>query len=299
MSRRAISDESGQGTVEWTALILLVSLALTALLALAGLARPGAALARAVAEKLICAAGLADGCGGPGSELALAYGADLAAALREHAPDLLYERSMSELPVDYRDCREDPCSNGLRSAGAVSSTVGGLPATAFVHVVDCRSEAAATADASAYECSGERAGRLYLQYWLYFPDSQTDPFGGRGYHRDDWESFQVRLGEGAAEARASSHHSYNYDGGIKNWISDSGAIKKSAWGPYSGTHHISAGSHAGHVAGERDEPMHTPGAELALVPIEPIADAGSDDGLFAVTPPWLKDVYRDPESNGT
>ena len=49
--------------------------------------------------------------------------------------------------------------------------------------------------AAGADCSGERAGKRYLQYWLYWPDSQTEPFGERGYHPDDWESFQVRIGE--------------------------------------------------------------------------------------------------------
>ena len=45
--------------------------------------------------------------------------------------------------------------------------------------------------------------------------------------------------------------------------------------------------------------MWTPAAALTLVPLEPIAASGADDDLFEVTPPWLKDVWRDPESEGT
>ncbi len=60
------------------------------------------------------------------------------------------------------------------------------------HVVDCR-EPAAPVPAAA-RCDGERAGNLYIQYWAYYPDSRTVPFGEAGYHPDDWESFQVRIG---------------------------------------------------------------------------------------------------------
>ena len=296
---RRIADESGQGTVEWMGLILLVSLAMAALAALAGLSLPGAVVARAVAERLICAVGLGDCAAAPGSLLDAAYGDRVAATVRDLAPEFLYEESMTELPVDYRRCRDDPCSNGSASAGEVAETVAGLRATAFVHVVDCRPDAIEATQAQGLDCSGERAGRLYVQYWAYYPDSQTDPFGERGYHRDDWESFQVKVAPGESLARASSHHSYNYAGGPLNWVSDTGIDPKPGWGPYEGTYHVSAGSHAGHVDGDPDEPMWTPGAALTLIPIEPIAAAGTDDALFAVTPPWLKDVYSDPESERT
>ena len=292
-------EEHGQSTVEWVGLILIVSLGIAFLGALAGLGLPGAALAHTVASKIICATGLADDCGGPGSDLAVAYGAEVAEAVSEHVPDLLYEESMRELPVDYRDCREDACATIEEGGGPVSETSEGLPATGFVHVVDCRPDGIAAATAQGYDCSGDRAGALYIQYWLYYPDSQTDPFGDRGYHPDDWESFQVRLTGGVADARASSHHSYNHEGGIGNWASDAGIDPKPGWGPFAGTYFVSAGSHAGHVEGDHDGGAYTPGSDLVLIPIEPIGASGADDGLFAVVPPWLKDVFRDPEAQGT
>ena len=296
---RRVRSESGQSTIEWVGLILIVSLVISFLGAIAGLGLPGAALAHAVASKIICATGLSDSCGGSASELAIAYGADVAEAIAEHAPDLLYEESMRELPVDYRDCREDACAAIDGADGAVAKTAEGLPATAFVHIVDCRPEGITAATAQGYDCSGARAGALYIQYWLYYPDSQTDPFGDRGYHRDDWESFQVRLIGAAEDARASSHHSYNYEGGIGNWVSDAGIDTKPGWGPFAGTYFISAGSHAGHVEGEGEGGAFTPGEDLVLIPIEPIGASGADDGIFAVRPPWLKDVFRDPEAEGT
>lgn len=160
---------------------------MAALAALAGLSLPGVVLARTVADRLICAVGLGDCSRGTVSLLEGAYGVEVAATVRDRAPVFRYEESMTELPVDYRRCRRDPCSIGSMSAGEVSETATGLPATAFVHVVDCRPPAVAATAARGLDCSGEREGNLYVQYWAYYPDSQTDPFGERGYHRDDWE----------------------------------------------------------------------------------------------------------------
>ena len=36
--------------------------------------------------------------------------------------------------------------------------------------------------------------------------------------------------DGTCDSRASSHHSYNYDGGIGSWLSDAGIFPRSAWG---------------------------------------------------------------------
>ena len=284
--------DSGQSTVEWVGLVLAVSLAIAALGALAGVAAPGTELASAIGSRLLCAVELDGTCSSlEESKLAAAYGEDLAALLGEHAPTLRYEDGMLELPIDFRDCREDACS--ISSQGnSTWRTDSGLPAAAFVHVIDCRGGAAA-----ARRCAEEGAGRLYLHYWLYYPDSETEPFGERGYHRDDWESFQVRIGE-RAEARASSHNSYNYEGGVANWPSDAGVDTKAAWGPFTGELHVSAGSHAGHVFDERPARRHTPAARLRL---RPLAGLSPRDRAtrFAVTPPWEKRVFRDPEYEGT
>ncbi len=288
---------SGQATVEWVGLILVVSLLVASFGALAGVGLPGAGLAQAIGSKLVCAVRLSGECRGDRSALELAYGPRLAEAISFYAPDLLYEDGVRELPVDYHECRVDACSIAAAQSGESTETVDGSPAVAFTHVIDCSTGAIEAA--TAVDCSGARAGKRYLQYWLYWPDSQTEPFGERGYHPDDWESFQVRIGGGETVARASSHHSYNYSGGMRNWASDAGVIKKAGWGPYLDSYHVSAGSHAGHVEGSHEGSRLTPGDELVLIPIEAIADSGSDDGLFAVVPPWLKPVYSDPEAEGT
>lgn len=291
-----IGDQRGQSTVEWVALVLVVAFAFGVLAAVTGTRLPGAALARTIVEKLACAAGIGD-CAGALSALELAYGREIAALVDGHVPTLRYEPGMAELPVDYRLCRDDPCAQAA-GEGAVWRTDGGDRAVAFTHVIDCRPPPPDPPPEPLPDCTGPRAGNLYLQYWLYYPDSQTDPWGGKGYHPDDWESFQVRIGADTA-ARASSHHSYNYEGGIRNWASDAGVIPKAGWGPFTGELHVSAGSHAGHVADDERPPRFTPGSRLLLIPIEAIAASGADDDLFEVTPPWLKRVYLDPESEQT
>jgi hypothetical protein len=154
--------EGGQATPEWIGVVLLLALALAAAAA-AGLPLPGASLGEAIAARLVCAAGLEGACAGQAGPLVAEYGPELAGLVTEHAPTLAYEEGMHALPVDFRSCRRDSCAEGA-DAGAVTESVTGEPVTAFVHAVDCRDgEAAARA---GYDCSGERAGRVYLQYWL-------------------------------------------------------------------------------------------------------------------------------------
>ena len=59
---------------------------------------------------------------------------------------------------------------------------------------------------------------------------------------------------------------------------------------------VSGGSHAGNLG---DEPggRYTPAASVHLIPLEPIA--ATDSAAFAISPPWLKQVWRDPEVEGT
>ncbi len=242
--------EGGQATVEWLGLVLLVCLAVASALALATGRIPAAGLARAIATRLICAAGLSDSCSVDGA-LVAAYGAELAARVEESAPEIVYESGIGELPVDFRSCRGGRCAEGP-DGGPVWESDTGERAAAFVHVVDCRSPGSRQASARrGSDCSGPRAGNAYLQYWLYYGDSATSPWselpGAPGAHRDDWEGYQVRIGPGGAEARATSHHGYDYRGGPLNWPSDAGLVSKSAWGEDTGRLYVSAGSHAGHV----------------------------------------------------
>jgi hypothetical protein len=283
-------------------MIALVSTLLGALAWLVGLRLPGILLAREIGERIICAVRLTEDCGNERA-LRAAHGAELAALLRAHAPALLYEDGMTALPVDFRTCRSDSCAAGADS-GAVTRSNEGQRAVAFTHVIDCRAGHVARTEALG-NCSGARAGNLYLQYWLYYPGSATaegstplkEPirrvstaFGHSTHHRDDWEGYQVRIGPAGTFARATSHRGYN------------------GWQPDGDRYYISGGSHAG-----RPLPRYrrsrsllsvppailrsTKDHRLVLIPLETLP--GRERYSFAITPPWLKRVYFDPEYDAT
>ena len=113
-----------------------------------------------------------------------------------------------------------------------------------------------------------------------------------GYHRDDWESVQVRVDDatGAARMRASSHGWYQ---GCKE------RRCRNTWTPWTGWSRVSYGSHAGHIPQPRDpDERTTTAAGVRLVPIEGLS--GADRATeFEVTPPWEKRVYLDPRSTST
>jgi hypothetical protein len=336
--------------------------ALGALAWLVGLRMPGMALAHAIGERIVCAVRLTYGCRAD-PQLASPYG-ELAEAVRENAPRIVYERGMRALPVDFRECRSPACGDGAET-GSASRSLAGRSATAFTHLIDCRDPGGAAA--RRYDCSGERAGHVYIQYWTYYADSATyrgvPLLGPAGYHRDDWEGYQVRIDrDGAVDARASSHNGYNGgDDPAVDWASDAtgevpgaGRLRDASealglrgdhgWTPSQGTLYVSGGSHAGHAAGRslgrelagllatdalaltagripgplgpaeerhREELLArriaaslfgpgartTPRGSLRLIPIETLSDR--DSYSFAITPPWRKRVYTDPEYPGT
>jgi hypothetical protein len=294
-----MGSERGQGTVEWVGLVALVSLAMLVLVA-AGVRVPGALLARAVVDRILCAASLADGCGDE-PELIAAYGSEIGGLVREHMPMLLFERGSRAVPVDFRRCRSSECADAT-GEGLVHRTDGRLPVTAFVHAVDCREGEAEQAEALGADCSGARAGNLYIQYWTYYADSATlrgvPVAGKKGYHEDDWESVQFRLRpDGSVDQRASSHHGYNYFRSDANWTSDAGIATHDGWGPATHILLVSGGSHAGNAIGSANSDHFTPGSRVHLVPLEPLAT--NSTARFAVSPPWDKQAWFDPEAAGT
>ena len=292
-------SERGQGTVEWVGLVLLVAVAMLGLVA-AGARVPGAPLARALADRILCAASLADGCGDEPALIA-AYGTDIGRLARRFMPVLAFEQGSRAVPVDFRQCRSSEC--GDASGGRlVDRTDQGLPVTAFVHVIDCRDDAAGRTEAAGADCSGERAGNLYVQYWTYYADSATlrgvPVAGAKGYHADDWESVQFRIGpDGGVDQRASSHHGYNYKRNSGNWASDAGIAPHDGWGEATHLLLVSGGSHAGNAFAFTEVERFTPSSQVHLIPLEPIAAAGGYE--FAVSAPWLKKVWGDPESRET
>ena len=314
--------ERGQSTVEWLGLVALVALVLAALAWVAGTGIAGLLPAKSIAAKIICAVRLTEDCGFA-PELKAANGAEVAALLQAHAPALLYEDGMTALPVDYRRCREDRCASAPGD-GAVARSSSGEPPVAFTHAVDCRPEAAAATEAAGADCSGERAGNLYLQYWLYYPGSATaegstflkgpirtvsSKLGHSTFHPDDWEAYQVRIGPAGRFARASSHRTYSYESGrglagyslrrnrAGAWTVRRAPPTLNGWGPEAGVLYISGGSHAGSASTGKTVSRTTKDHRLRLIPIETLS--GRDSASFAITPPWRKRVYFDPEYAGT
>jgi hypothetical protein len=313
-----VANERGQATVEWVGLVLLVALALAALAAVVPVGG-GRTLGDAVLHALVCA--VRGGCAAEArrgdAELVGAYGARDAALVRRYAPNIAYEPGTYTLPVDWRQCRSHRCSDAPDRADldVHFSARGGVPATAFTHVV-------------------HRGGEAFIQYWFYYPDSTStwggaaaawaavDPRGRRGYpgrHLDDWEGYQVRVAtSGRALVRATSHRGYQYCKTARPGCH--------RWGPWTGWTRVSRGSHAGHIpmvahvvsSGVPHGPhrrrlvvrparegidVHervTTAPELRLVPLEPIDPRSYQPlGRDGVTPPWGKVVYRDPTSWST
>jgi hypothetical protein len=304
-------DERGQSTVEWIGILAVVALLLIGLLA-AGVRIPGADLARGIASRMLCAVALADGCGDEPTLIAT-YGDEVGRLVREHMPTILLESGSKALPVDFRRCRVTSCADGT-PRGLVHLTDEGEHVTAFVHVIDCREGA----DHGAADCSGERAGNLYIQYWLYYADSATlrgVPIAeDEGYHHDDWESVDVRIGaDGQADERASSHNGYNYSqyeanagsdlgwGWLRSAAESTGGRSHHGWGSETHKLLVSGGSHAGNAAGnEVRTDREVPGRRVHLVPLEPIAEAeGGSFDFGEITPPWRKHVWNDPEATDT
>ncbi|HWC48702.1 MAG TPA: hypothetical protein VG448_07465 [Solirubrobacterales bacterium] len=303
-----MGSERGQGTVEWVGTLCVVSLLLLGLMA-AGVRVPGVPLAQAVADKILCAASLADGCGDEPTLIA-AYGSEVGELARRHMPTLVFEEGSRAVPIDFRSCRSTECGDSTGD-GAIHQTDEGLPVSVFVHVVDCR-EGQATPSA---DCSGDRAGNLYVQYWTYYADSATlrgVPIAGpKGYHHDDWEGVQFRIRpDGSVDERASSHNGYNSGlASYRNWGSDAdiGPLKEGAeavgargangWGPETGYLFVSGGSHAGNTLDLTNSNRYTPGRRVHLIPLEEVATTST--AHFAISPPWLKEVWLDPEAAST
>jgi hypothetical protein len=208
-----------------------------------------------------------------------AYGDDTGALVRRFAPLIVYERGSAQLPVDFRRCRRTSCADGPDRSAPIERSSLGMRTTGFTRVVDERSS----------------GGALYIQYWLYFPESFTAGIGRKlgpfakhwpGLHPDDWEGFQVRVGPGEKiSSRASAHGSYR---GFKD---------SSGWGPWTGVYRVSGGSHAGHLVTRPTGERQTGSASLDLVPLETLPYP--DLSRFEVSPPWRKQVWSEPESGSS
>jgi hypothetical protein len=246
--------ERGQATIEWVGLVLLASLALGAL-ATAVPVVDGRSFGGFLSHRILCA--IKGKCDNGDAGLARSQGPSHAELLRRYAPELVYERGERQVPVDFRTCRARECSNAPDDPDLdVHRSATGEPATAFTNVV-------------------RRGGRTYLQYFFYYPDSNSTFAGSDvawnhsplrfigdypGFHLDDWEGYSVRLdADGSASVRSTSHGHHQY---CKQ------AECRNRWGPRTGWTRVSRGSHAGHVPLARD-----PGPPGALTPPRPGAGA--------------------------
>ena len=241
--------EDGQASAEFVALLLLCCLAFGALFALRG-GFDGRSFGGFLARHFLCAVG--GHCARDESRLVTAYGERDAATVRALAPNLVYEPGERQLPVDWRGCRRARCAEAPddRSLDA--------------HLVDGGRAGGghARGRATVFTRLIRRDGRLYVQYWLYYPDSNSvlagadklwerswllprvrnaleGSSGYPGFHRDDWEGVFLRVDpDGTTWMRASSHGHLQ---GCK-WRACHGR-----WTRNTGWVRVSRGSHAGHV----------------------------------------------------
>jgi hypothetical protein len=325
-----VSREAGQASLDWIGVVLLVALAAAALSAAAP-AFDGRSIGGFLANHVVCAA--TGGCHAAERALERAYGEDDAAAVRELAPNLVFEPGERELPVDWRDCRSPECATVPDDPALDShSSHARARATAFTRVI-------------------RRSGRLYIQYWLYYPDSNSALAGSDrlwerswilprlrkllagtpdypGFHRDDWEGVFIRVDpDGSTWVRASSHGHFQ---GCKWRVCGDDWIRPTGWV------RVSRGSHAGYVpirlepgpdrpnAGPRIPryipPPGSPSRPYRRVPLLPGRDFNerttSGEGLRLipletrnkshyrpladdVEPPWRKKAYAHPETDGS
>lgn len=315
MFRRLSIESRGQSTVEWIGLVLLVA-ATMAGLTVTGARTPALGLVHSVSKQMLCAVSLSGFCDREPS-LGSTYGSSAARLVRANAPDLYFGRDLLGLPVDYRTCRSPYCAEA-RQGGEIRESIAGEPVTLFTRVLDCRGVAMDRDPVAA--CQGDRAGNFYVQYWAYYPESASlrgaPVLEQKGYHKNDWESVQVRVGpDGDVSQRASSHAGHNHDRSFVNWGSDigwgfaRGAAEKlglresGGWGGRTGRYLIAGGSHAGNAGGDdlRNYPSHTSARNIHLVPLETVRDdpIARPARFDPITPPWDKELWNDPEAEGT
>lgn len=322
-----MSCERGQATIEWVALVLLAAVALGVAATSVALI-DGRSFGGFLTHRIVCAV-RGSACPDPGDqrELVRAYGPSDAELVRRFAPDIVYEPGERQVPVDYRDCRDPACASTPDDRDLdVHSTAKGRRVTVFTRVV-------------------HRGGRTYNQYWFYYPDSNTTALGadklwqalpetgvgGRrlrkpaypGFHRDDWEGYEVRVErDGSTAVRATSH-------GHLQWCKQPEC--RSRWGPRTGWTRVSRGSHSGHIPLERTVTgqrgggggrvgvprgrlrqgyrPQIPGVNLRertstaegqrLVPLERLDQRRYRRRGKDVSPPWQKPHYSDPEGTGS
>jgi hypothetical protein len=168
-----LRDPRGAASVEHAALVMLMALAATAVLAVL-LAKPpdDNSLAAAIAFKQRCAVRHPDPCWR--DPLTEAYGRDVAGAVRALAPPPALRANAEGIGlvgVDYRRCRQVSCATP-GPGGDLHLTASNRRSTAFTHV-------------------RRGPGTIAIDYWVYRPTI-------------GWERITRRLTTAEAEAHAGT-----------------------------------------------------------------------------------------------
>ena len=170
--------ERGQATIEWVGLVCLAAVVFGAL-ALVVPVIDGRSFGGFLSHRFVCAvraAACTDGA------LVRAYGRSDAALVRRYAPGVAYEPGERQLPVDYRRCRAVACARAPDDRDLdVHRTDTGGRATLFTRVV-------------------RAGGRTYIQYWFYYPDSNSAVLGSDKAWR---RAFAVAAAAGTARHAAA------------------------------------------------------------------------------------------------
>ena len=266
-----------------------------------GIGAEGARIGKAVTGKLVCAVRGHGACGMPTDALAEAYGSRGRGADRGQCARgalrgrrlRLAARRPAPLPRAAMRRHERPRRASIDRSRASSRRRWSASSTA----------ARAASRPRARTAPAPRAGNVYLQYWLYYPDSAT-----RAYHRAGFHTRRLgelpgadprgRRGRCARQlpqllqlrprARQPLRRRQRRD--PRGLVSID--LREAAWGPANGFVWVSDGSHAGRAAGGDGYFRSVPKGGLRLIPIEPNLDRlgrlGFTDGI---APPWRKPVY--------
>jgi hypothetical protein len=197
----------------------------------------------------------------------------LGALIASAAPSIVLERDA------FGDDLAVPVSDACRYPGCAA--YGKAHCVLYVHVV-------------------KTPVRMVLEYWTYYPRSQTDHLPLRvlqGFHHDDWEGLEVAF-SGTGQllgARGSAHLGWN---GAGPWWDE----RRDNWAPYGGVIYRAAGSHAiGLRRGDLDLAGDGWNGDLAVVPaaacdLRAADRAGRAARVFdpGAVAPWDKQAWSDP-----
>ena len=166
------------------------------------------------------------------------------------------------------------------------------------------------------DCSGARAGNLYIQYWTYYADSATlrgvPIVGERATTATTGRACRSASGPTAASTSGPPPTTATttpagvgqlglrrrHRARSRTLAEAVGARADNGWGPETHLLLVSGGSHAGNAVGIPHIDRFTPGRRVHLIPLEPIA-ADRARPTSRSARPGGSSVWRDPEAEGT